>query len=117
MQQAGSELLSLRFPHAAVRAAETLLDRNDQTLAQVRDQQALLQFLQGQFREAEQAALLSLQATQQVTAEQGRDSAVAMCQLRLGTIFLGNTYIYPLFPLPPPRFPFSPSEHNSLLLS
>ena len=72
-----------------MRAAQTLLDHDDQTLAQVRDQQALLQFLQGHFREAEKTALLSLTSAQQLEDGLGRETAIAMCQLRLGAILLG----------------------------
>ena len=77
------------LPPAAASAAQTLLDPNDQTLAQVRDQQALLQFLQGHFKEAERTAALSLASAQQLQDGGGRDSAIAMCQLRLGAVLLG----------------------------
>lgn len=74
---------------AAVKAAKTVLERNDHMLAQLQDQLALLQFLQGDFKQAEKTALLSLASAQQLETGEGRSLSVAMCQLRLGAILQG----------------------------
>ena len=70
-------------------AAESVLDTRDPALARIWDQAALLQFFLGRFREAERNCLKSLEAAKSLEQEEGRGIAVAMCQLRLGTIYLG----------------------------
>ena len=73
-----------------MKTAESSLSEGDPLLAQVCDQVALLQFFQGRFVDAERHALRSFAAARQLPAEAGRDAAVAMCKLRLGSILLGD---------------------------
>lgn len=80
--------------HAGLKSAEPVLGDGHPLLAQLSDQVALLQFFQGHFREAQQHAAHSLQASQALPEEEGRAPAVALCQLRLGTILLGTTPIF-----------------------
>jgi len=65
---------------------------------QVRDQLALLQYLQGRFVEAEKNAVLSLAAVKGVGTNEGGELVEAMCSLRLGIITFGILTYFPLLP-------------------
>ena len=80
---------------------------------QVRDQLALLQYLQGRFAEAKKNAVLSLAAVRGAGVDGDGEGgmAEAMCSLRLGIISLGNPSLARCNHPPPPSHPsFQPNS-------
>ena len=92
-------LVKAQVPSAGMKNASTALAEGDPMLAALWDQAALLQFFQGRFPEAEVNARRSLAAARQLPEEDGKLPAVAMCQLRLGTILLGRPFALNLNPI------------------